>query len=269
MRLSVLLIGGLLSICLWGCAVGDQSVQLVELPDIPTGVEVRRLSGAISEVAPPAVFLDLAALSAEYQPQVAIKDPKADQVIDTDQVTVKLKLKGLSIYRDASLELGPHLQVVLDQQPARSVYDLADEITFEHLTPGSHTLQVVAANAWGESFKNETAYAQTTFHVLADTGENTPNPNQPSLTYLEPQGAYGAEPILLDFYLNNAPLHQIAQTNKNDDIVDWKIRCTINGQSFVFDQWQPIYLKGLTPGQNWAQLTLIDEKGSIIKNTFN
>ncbi|MEM9149816.1 MAG: hypothetical protein AAGB19_05120, partial [Cyanobacteria bacterium P01_F01_bin.3] len=208
-------------------------------------------------------------LSTQYQPQVDIIYPKADQVIDTDQVKVKLKLKGLSVYKDEDLDLGPHIQVILDSQPPRSVYSLSESVTFDQLTPGSHTLRVVAVTPWGESFKNEAAYAQTTFHVFAATGENTPNPEQPLLTYLEPQGTYGAQPILLDFHLNNAPLHQVAQASSSDNIVDWQIRCSVNGQSFIFDQWQPLYLKGLNPGRNWIQLTLIDREGNPIKNVFN
>ncbi|MEL7054013.1 MAG: hypothetical protein AAGM45_19815 [Cyanobacteria bacterium J06588_5] len=260
---------GLLSLSLMGCASRSQRVRLVELPEIATVEEPRRLSGSISEVAPPAVLLDLGDLMSFYHPRVTITSPKSAQVIEQNRVEVKIKVKDFSIYKDEKLGLGPHLQVILDQQPARSVYSLEAPIIFEDLTPGSHTLQVVAVRPWGESFKNERAIAQTTFHVLAATGENTPDPNQPSLTYLEPQGGYSAEPVLIDFYLTNAPLHQVAQSSDSGDIVDWQIRCTINGQSFVVDQWQPIYIKGLTPGQNWVQLTLIDRRGNTIKNAFN
>ncbi|MEO1620194.1 MAG: hypothetical protein AAFU53_04075, partial [Cyanobacteria bacterium J06632_3] len=202
------------------------------------------------------------------QPQVEIITPKADQILNETQTDIQLKVRDFSIYKDAALGLGPHLQIVLDNQPARSVYDLAAPIKFDNLTPGSHTLRAFAVSAWGESFKNEAAYAQTTFHVFAKTNENTPDPDQPVLTYNSPQGSYGAEPVLLDFYLINAPLHQIAQEDSKDDIVDWRIRCTINGQSFVFDEWQPRYIKGLVPGQNWVQLTLIDEKGNPIDNNI-
>ncbi|MEL7069518.1 MAG: hypothetical protein AAGN15_12795 [Cyanobacteria bacterium J06581_3] len=267
--LIVLVVSGLLSISLMGCASRSQRVRLVELPEIATVKEPRRLSGSLSEVAPPAVLLDLGDLMSFYHPRVTITSPKSAQVIEQNRVEVKIKVKDFSIYKDEKLGLGPHLQVILDQQPARSVYSLEAPIIFEDLTPGSHTLQVVAVRPWGESFKNERAIAQTTFHVLAATGENTPDPNQPSLTYLEPQGVYSAEPVLIDFYLTNAPLHQVAQSSDSGDIVDWQIRCTINGQSFVVDQWQPIYIKGLTPGQNWVQLTLIDRRGNTIKNAFN
>ncbi|MGC1307998.1 MAG: hypothetical protein WA885_12275 [Phormidesmis sp.] len=268
--LGIALLSGLLSLGLLGCVSRSQNVQLLELPDIPTGNEVRRLSGAVSEVAPPAIFLDLADLmdrTYAERPQVAIASPKSNQILTATTLTAKINLKGLSIYKDEKLGLGPHLQVILDNQSARSVYSLDEPVEFSELAPGSHTLRVFAVKPWGESFKSETAYAQTTFHVFAETDENTPALDQPLLTFNEPQGTYGAEPILLDFYLNNAPLHAIAQADPN--LTDWRIRCDLNGQSFTFDQWQPIYLKGFKPGQNWVQLTLIDEQGEPIKNAFN
>lgn len=261
------LLTGLLSLMLLGCA-NSRSVRVVTLPDVPV-VKVGRLSGPISEVAPPAVFLDLADLMGAARPEVAIAYPEPDQVIEATQLTAKLTLRDLSIYKDETTALGPHLQVILDNQPAQSIYSLDDPLEFSDLSPGSHTLRVFAVRPWGESFKNEAAFAQTTFHVFAKTGANVPDLTQPLLTYSEPQGTYGAEPILLDFYLTNAPLHLLAQESPKDDISDWRVRCTVNGQSFVFEQWQPVYLKGFKPGQNWVQLALIDEQGRPIDNAFN
>lgn len=261
------LLTGLLSLMLLGCA-NSRSVRVVTLPDVPV-VKVGRLSGPISEVAPPAVFLDLADLMGAARPEVAIAYPEPDQVIEATQLTAKLTLRDLSIYKDETTALGPHLQVILDNQPAQSIYSLDDPLEFSDLSPGSHTLRVFAVRPWGESFKNEAAFAQTTFHVFAKTGANVPDLTQPLLTYSEPQGTYGAEPILLDFYLTNAPLHLIAQESPKDGISDWRVRCTVNGQSFVFEQWQPVYLKGFKPGQNWVQLALIDEQGRPIDNAFN
>ncbi len=266
------LVAGFIALSLVGCANQAQSVRLLELPDLPSiGGEVRQLSGGkndgILEVAPPAIFVDLAELMVNSEPQVAIALPKPDQIIDTTTLTAKINLRGLSIYKDEATALGPHLQIILDNQPAQSIYSLDDPLEFLDLAPGSHTLRVLAVKPWGESFKGDAAYAQTTFHVFTKTGENTPSPDQPLLTYNEPQGSYGAEPILLDFYLSNAPLHLIAQDDPT--LPDWKIRCDVNGQRFVFDQWQPMYLKGLKPGQNWIQTTLIDEEGNPIENAFN
>ncbi len=263
---------GFIALSLLGCANQIQPVRLLELPEPPSiGDDVRQLSGGkndgILAVAPPAIFVDLAELIADSQPQVAIAFPKPDQILKTTTLTVKLTLRGLSIYKDNATDLGPHLQIILDNQPAQSIYSLEDPLEFSALSPGSHTLRVLAVKPWGESFKDAAAYAQTTFHVLAKTGENTPSLSQPLLTYNEPQGSYGAEPILLDFYLSNAPLHVIAEDDPT--LTDWKIRCDVNGQSFVFDQWQPIYLKGFKPGQNWVHTALIDEQGNPIENAFN
>ncbi|NJL87498.1 MAG: hypothetical protein HC886_18400 [Leptolyngbyaceae cyanobacterium SM1_1_3] len=139
----------------------------------------------------------------------------------------------------------------------------------EDLAPGTHTLRVFASRPWHESFKNQGAYDQITFHIYAKTPVYNPERDRPLLTYSRPQGRYGAEPIMLDFYLTNVPLHLIAQEDAEDDIPDWRIRCGVNGQSFIFDQWQPIYLQGFKPGKNWVQLELIDEQGNPIPNTFN
>ncbi|HAG84166.1 MAG TPA: hypothetical protein DCL61_24170, partial [Cyanobacteria bacterium UBA12227] len=130
-------------------------------------------------------------------------------------------------------------------------------------------LRVFASRPWHESFKNEGAYAQTTFHLFTKSAENNPSPNLPLLTYSRPQGSYGAEPIMLDFYLSNAPLHLVAQENAEDDIADWRIRVTANGQSFVIDRWQPVYLQGFQPGKNWVKLEFLDEQGNPVKNVFN
>ncbi|MEG4577469.1 hypothetical protein QUA56_33110 [Microcoleus sp. N3A4] len=223
----------------------------------------------ISEVSPPETIQQLRQALEIYQPQISILNPKPDEVLQDINVSVQFQVKDLPIFKDPNLGLGPHLQVLLDNQPHSAVYDLNQPLTLSDLEPGTHTLRVFAARPWEESFKNEGAWAQTTFHVFTKTEDNNPDRTLPLLTYNSPQGSYGAEPILLDFYLTNAPQHQAAQQNSQDEILDWKIRATVNGESFAIDQWQPIYLKGFKPGKNWVQLELIDERGNIVKNAFN
>jgi hypothetical protein len=122
---------------------------------------------------------------------------------------------------------------------------------------------------WQESFKNDGAFAETTFHILTKTGKNAPDNNLPLLTYSHPQGIYGAEPILLDFYLSNAPLRLPNTANEDNSLQNWRIRVTVNGESFLLDTWEPIYLKGFAKGNNWVQLEFIDGKGNKIENEFN
>lgn len=227
------------------------------------------LANSISEVSPPETIQQLRQVLEIYQPQVSILNPKPDESIQDTDVSVQLQVKDLPLFKDANLGVGPHLQVILDNQPYKAIYDTSQTLVISDLEPGTHTLRVFASKPWEESFKNEGAWAQTTFHVFAKTENNNPDRTLPQLTYNQPQDTYGAQPIMLDFYLTNAPLHSVAQADPQDEILDWKIRATVNGESFTIDQWQPIYLKGFKPGKNWVQLELLDETGNPIKNAFN
>ncbi|MDY6785530.1 MAG: hypothetical protein SW833_23770 [Cyanobacteriota bacterium] len=223
----------------------------------------------LAEVAPPPVVQELRSQLETYQPQVAIIEPQSDRVLSNTTARVKLQVQDLPIFKNAQLGLGPHLHLILDNQPYRAVYTTDEPIVFENLQPGTHTLRVFASRPWHESFKNEGAYAQTTFHVIAPSNSNAPETTKPLLTYSRPKGSYGAEPILLDFYLTNAPLHLVAAEDPEDNIEDWRIRVTVNGQSFLVDTWQPLYLTGFQTGQNWVKLELLDEEGNPTDNAFN
>ncbi|CAN1211047.1 hypothetical protein TUMEXPCC7403_12680 [Tumidithrix helvetica PCC 7403] len=236
--------------------------------DKPSNVKKSTVQGAgVTEVSPPIEIQRLSRFLDRYEPQVAIVSPKPDTVLDSTTVTVKFDVKDLPIFKNATFGMGPHVHVALDGQEYKALYDLNQAVTFENLLPGTHTIRAFASRPWHESFKNEGAYTQTTFHVFTKTGENTPSPQVPLLTYSRPVGTYGAEPIMLDFYLRNAPLHLVAL--EDDTVSDWQIRATLNGQSFTFDQWQPIYLKGFKPGKNWVKLELLDSTGKLIPNAFN
>jgi len=227
------------------------------------------ISGEISEVAPPLVIQELHPSLEAYQPQVNILTPQPGEVLQDNTVEVRFQVKDLPIFKDSQLNLGPHLQVILDNQPYVDVYNLKQPLTFSDLVPGTHTLRVFASSPWYESFKNVGAYAQIEFHVFTKTEDNQPDPSLPLLTYSRPQGSYGAEPILLDFYLTNAPLPALAKNNFEDSMADWRIRCTINGESFVLDRWQSVYLKGFKPGKNWIKLEFLDGQGNPVINAFN
>lgn len=265
--LGVSLVTGVLVLSLVSC--GDRFVDSGSLrAATPSDRGTAQLAGSISEVSPPEIIQELRPALETYQPQVAILNPQPNEVLQDDTLTVKLQAKDLLLFKNQELDMGPHLHVILDNQPYIAVYDLNQPLVFPALSPGTHTLRVFASRPWHESFKNEGAYAQTTFHIFTKTQDNNPDAAGPLLTYSRPKGSYGAEPILLDFYLTNAPLHLVAQEDSKDEIVDWRIRCTINGNSFVLDRWQPVYLKGFKPGKNWIQLEFLDEQGSV-KNVFN
>jgi hypothetical protein len=241
-----------------------------------TNIRLATTDGPLSEVNTPDAIAKLAPNLEKYRPQVQILSPKADRVLAEDRVTVKLQVNDLPLFKHPELGLGNHLHVILDKQTYQGVYDLTQPLVFKNLTAGTHSLRVFASRPWHESFKNEGAYAQTTFHVLTKTAENNPNPQQPLLTYSRPTGIYSAEPIMLDYYLSNAPSHLVGKES-NSGLPDWRIRATVNGQQFILggeaspleNRWAPIYLEGFKLGKNWVKLELVDDRGNPIPNVYN
>ncbi|MEQ9481578.1 hypothetical protein [Coleofasciculus sp. F4-SAH-05] len=258
--LMVVLMVGLVA-----CGKSTETLPPIEEEAPPPTEPVSRLS----EVAPPPVIQQLNRRLETYQPQVTILSPTPDQILQDTTVSVQFQVQDLPLFKNPELNMGPHLNVILDNQSHIPVYTVDKSLILEDLSPGTHTLRVFAARPWHESFKNEGAYAQTTFHVFTKTDDNNPVANLPLLTYNHPLGSYGAEPILIDYYLTNAPLHLVAQENPEDEIVDWQIRVTINGESFTLDRWQSVYLNGFKPGKNWVQLEFLDEQGNPVKNAYN
>ncbi|MGL5793868.1 MAG: hypothetical protein ACRC06_05555 [Waterburya sp.] len=232
-----------------------------------TTIQSKLNNSNLAETPTPKIIKELNKQLEQYNPQVKIIAPQPRQIINQTNVSIQLQIDDLPLFQDDQLKLGNHLNLILDNEPARPIYNLNKPIILENLTPGTHSLRVFAARPWNESFKNDGAYAQTTFSVLTETNDNQPDPSLPLLTYNNPTGILGAEPIMLDFYLTNAPLHAIAKNNPR--LKDWRIKATINGTSFLLENWQPVYLTGFNKGENWIQLELIDEEGNSIENTFN
>ncbi|MGC9524127.1 MAG: hypothetical protein ACP5D7_01145, partial [Limnospira sp.] len=262
--LSVVLVAVLI-FPLAGCGSPEQTLESVPSP--PSSPKPPKQK--IAEVSPPDLIQKLHPALDRYQPQVKILIPQPEEILPDNTVTVRLDVRDFPTFRDETLGLGPHLHLILDDGRDRDIYNPQDPVILPDLKPGTHTLRVFAVYPWGESFKNDGALSTTTFHVYTKTPDNHPDLSLPLLTYNRPRGTYAAEPILLDFYLDNAPLHLVAQEDPEDEIVDWRIRVTVNGESFVLDRWEPIYLKGFQPGKNWVQLEFLDELGEPLDNVYN
>ncbi|OLT65062.1 MULTISPECIES: hypothetical protein [Moorena] len=262
------------TILVWGLvACGSDRIKTSKRFGIDASSQTNQVN-QLSEVGPPLAIQELSQSLEAYQPQVIIVRPGDDMVLEDTTVSVKFQVQDLPIFQDPDLGIGPHLNVILDNQPYQAIYDLDQLLILEDLSPGTHTLRAFASRPWDESFKNQGAYAQTTFHIFTKTDDNNPDPALPLLTYNVPKGDYGAEPILLDFYLTNTPLSNtplqlVAQDNLDDDSVDWQIRVTVNGQSFLLDRWESIYLTGFKEGKNWVELEFLDGQGNPVKNVFN
>ncbi|MFB6277671.1 MAG: hypothetical protein ABEI32_16160, partial [Halothece sp.] len=260
-------------ICL--LSIGLASCGGKDTPKTEETKDISKPEPALTEVAPPAIFQELRQTLDNYQPQVSIVSPKNGDVIEDTRVSIKVDVKDYPLFKNEELGMGPHLHVILDNQPYRAVYNADEPIIFEDLSPGTHTIRMFASRPWHESFKNEGAYAQVTFHLFTETGDNAPDPEKPLLTYSRPKGSYGAEPILLDYYLTNAPIRLFEQESNSEVEVNpasqnqWRVRATINGESFIMDSWLPVYLEGFQEGRNWIKLELLDGDGNVIENAFN
>ena len=62
-----------------------------------------------------------------------------------------------------------------------------------------------------------------------------PKPGSPQLLPVSPLGVVGSEPVLLDWLLLDAPLQHL-----RDNDGSWRLRVSVNGESFITDQNVPI-----------------------------
>lgn len=209
----------------------------------------------IEEVSSPVAIQQLRRSLSSQAPQVKIVGLKPDATIEQTTASIRFEIDDFPIFKDSELELGPHLTVLLDDQPYADVYDAKQSITFTDLKAGTHRVQVLASTPWNESLKTPGAFDQLSFNVFAPTQANRTAVDQPSLVYGQPQGAYGAEPILLDYILT-PPL---AQTQAN-----MQVQVTVNGNSFVAEEQPPIYLKGFKSGINWVKVEVLGSNGGAI-----
>ena len=218
----------------------------------------------IEEVSPPEILQQLSLELDQYDPQLKILGLESDETVTDTTVNLRLQVKDFPIYKDAKLGLGPHIHVLLDNQPYQTLYDVSEALTFKELSPGTHTVRAFLVRPWDESFKTAGASDQVTFHVFAPTQANRPNPTQPLLTYNNPQGEYGAEPIMLDYFVT-PPIPKMGQKPS----ALWNVKVSLNGQSFKTTEEAPIYLRGFKPGINWLKLELLDASEKPIANTFS
>jgi hypothetical protein len=209
----------------------------------------------IEEVSSPIEIQQLRRSLSSQAPQVKIVGLKPDATIEQTTASIRFEVDDFPIFKDSELALGPHLTVLLDDQPYTYVYDAKQSITFTDLKAGTHRVQVFASTPWNESLKTPGAFDQLSFNVFAPTQVNRAAADQPRLIYGQPQGEYGAEPILLDYILT-PPLAQI-QPNM-------KVQVTVNGNSFVTEEQPPIYLKGFKSGTNWVKVEVLGSNGRAI-----
>ena len=225
-----------------------------------------RPGGSLQEVAPPGAVLQLKQRLDDHTPQLTIQAPADDAVLPAGPWTLRLQVQDWPLADAGDLGLGPHVVVQVDDEaPLRiSDPDAAASLAMPELKPGSHRISVYAARPWGEAVKAPGASRQIRVHRVARNPIALPAPGSAQLLAASPDALQRAEPVLIDWLLLDAPLQ-----NLRSDDASWRLRVSVNGDSFLVDRQTPLWLKGLQRGSNAVQLELLDGRGEPLNPPFN
>ncbi len=228
-------------------------------------------AGRLQEVAPPLAVQQLRGALDGRRPQLTIASPTDDSLLPSGAWSLRISGHDWPLSDAGELGLGAHLAVQVDdglprrltgEGPAGERFAL--DVPMEPLTPGSHRITVMAMRPWGEVVKRPGASAQIRLHRVAANPLTLPDPGTPQLIVASPADLAGAEPVLLDWLLQDAPLQGLREGDER-----WRLRVTVNGDSFLVDQNAPLWLKGWRRGSNSVLMELVDARGEPINPPFN
>ena len=225
----------------------------VAAPSSPRGLQ---------EVAPPAAVQQLAEALGPRQPRITILEPRDGALLPDAPWTLRLAVEDWPLVDAGSLGLGSHLMVQLDDGLPQPL--LETTASMPPLSPGSHRFTVYAVRPWGEVVKAPGAFRQIRLHRVAANPLALPAEGSPQLLAVSPWQANAGEPVLLDWLLIDAPLQ-----NLRADDARWRLRVTVNGDSFLVNQQTPLWLKGWKSGSNAVLFELVDGRGEPLNPPFN
>jgi hypothetical protein len=230
----------------------------------PMGSAARVGSAQLQEVSPPAAVNQFKDALGEKLPQLKILEPANGAMVADGAWTLRVKVSDWPLIDGGSLGLGPHLLAMLDGEPPRVL--TATETEMPPLSPGSHRLTVTAAWPWGEVVKSHGAFDQIRLHRAAVNPLAVPSLGSAQLFVTSPNSNSKnmKQPVLLDWLLIDAPLQ-----NLRLDDASWRLRITVNGESFLVDQQTPLWLTGWRSGANALLWELVDGRGEPLNPPFN
>ena len=187
--------------------------------------------------------------------------PKEGEVVPGSEMEIEFKLTG---YELPGQQPGPHVHVIIDNQPYQPDYDASKPFKVTGLSPGPHTLRAFPSRPWHESIKAAHAFAMTRFFVgKKETSKNMPNwpdPKKPLLTYSRPKGNYAGEDakkVMIDFYVTNAKLSPTGD----------KVKLVLDGEESMLTEWKPVWKEGLKDGVHKISLDLLTTRAASPSRT--
>lgn len=195
--------------------------------------------------------------------ELKIVSPKEGEAVPGPDLEIRFELKNYSLPAE---QPGPHIHVIIDNQPYVADYDASKPFFVRGLAPGPHTLRAFPSRRWHESIKAPKAFAMAHFFVgpkLKGSGFATwVDAKKPILTFSRPKGNYAgddAKRVMVDFWLKGAKL------GPKDD----KVKMVVDGKETLITAWKPQFLENLPDGKHTISLELLDKKGAPVANTFN
>jgi hypothetical protein len=180
-------------------------------------------------------------------------------------VEVRLDLTGYETFQDPATKAGQYVALVLDNFPTVfAYYDVTKPWLFKKVPKGTHTLRAFPVRPWGESIKDDGAFASVTFHVGEKDGKNVNVPGAPILTVISPRGKVkgGTGKVLLDVLVTGCP---VAESSVPQSC---RLRYKLDTQPEVtLTKLDPVWLENLTPGRH-AYVVGLTREQKIVPGAF-
>ncbi|MBI4042135.1 MAG: Ig-like domain-containing protein [Deltaproteobacteria bacterium] len=233
-------------------------------PLMVTGYSVAQAGGGVFflPLGDPAAMERLQGIGVEPRSAIKLISPAPGTTLDSGRVEVRYQIENFNV---GMPEPRQHVHVILDNEPYVADYSASGSTVLENVPEGTHTLSVFLARKFHLSLKNPEAFAMATFHVVKESSENRPAPDEPMLIYSRPKGEYSqkdgsADYIMLDFYLRNVALNES----------EYRIKVRVNHREpIILTKWEPIILlEKPAPGKYEVLLELIDRSGNRVPGAF-
>ena len=225
-------------------------------------------SGRLQEVAPPGAVQEIRRRLSSRRPQLQLISPKANSINNASTLQLTLSIEDWPLSRDPELGIGPHVVLQVDDREPIRLIDQSNgrlHLQLDDLSPGSHRFSAWAAYPWGEAVKTSGASIQWQLHQWQQLAGTQPDEDDPWLVPSPPVDAQNRQPLLLDWLLWNAPLQ-----NLRDGDARWRLRITLDGDSFLVDHLDALWLNsGGGRDGSTLQMELLDGRGEPLQPVFN
>jgi hypothetical protein len=225
-------------------------------------------SGKLQEVAPPGAVQQLRQELQRHRPSLRLVDLSNDSIISSDVLELRFEIEDWPISSDPELGLGPHVVLQIDNRaPLRLSESKGNrlQVRIDDLEAGSHRFSAWSAYPWGEAVQAPGASIQGRVHLWQKLQGTQPERDAPWLVPVSPAGEQGLQPLLVDWLIWNAPLQNLREGDGR-----WRLRISIDGDSFLVDHQEALWLKGSnSAGSHDIQMELLNGLGEPITPVFN